>query len=170
MVSQAPDSKERVIFDKSIWNAYHAIVDELNLITGDNYDRHKVELQPWETSNEEVALSVLEYRTKVIGLVGRLYATFFFGDPEPFSGSPSTVFNNQQTQNQTLDVQIRVDIESKIDEILSTLKEGSKEKNFLDKVKSSLSQVKSVSDLIRLILQTGNDMGVTLAQALKLFG
>jgi len=169
-LAQAPGADKGMIFEKSIWEGYHATIDELNAVTGDNYDRYKVQVQPWASSDIGFALSILEYRTKIGGLIARLHGSFFSNEAAPFSGMPNTVITNQQTQSQTVNVQMLLEVQSKIDEVLPTLPEGSKEKGFLERIKSSLGQTKNISELIRLILQTGNDMGITLVQMLKWFG
>ena len=82
---------------------------------------------------------------------------------------PSTIINQHKSKNQTTHVQILLDLQSKIDEKIKNYTEGSKEKTFLDKVKSVLSRVGSVTDLFTLILKTGKEIGLTLDDIFKMF-
>lgn len=159
--------------DKILWSSFNNLIDELNKITGDNWSRFKVinikHGQVNQRSTPYEYISVFEYRTKVNGLVEHLYGKYFFDEQVPFSGMPNTVINQHQFQNQTTNVQILLDFQSKIDEKLNRYVDGSKEKTFLEKIKSSLSKAGNVVELFNLILKTGKDIGLTIEEVLKIF-
>lgn len=109
------------------------------------------------------------YRIKLSGLISRLHGKYFSDEHPPFSSMPSMVITQHQVQNQAAYIQILLDIQSKIDDKLREYKEDSKEKTFLEKVKSSLSGVGNIIELLCLILKIGNEIGLTIGQILKIF-
>ena len=52
----------------------------------------------------EAFVRVLDYRQKLGGLIARLHAEYFYDEPAPFAGMPSTII--QQTQSQSIDIQM----------------------------------------------------------------
>lgn len=169
-LSQAPARDKGLIFESSIWEQHNQAIDELNTVTGKDYDRFKLELRSidWNGTMRRV-IDSQSYRMKLSGLISRLHAEYFFDEPPPFSDIPSTVITQNQIQNQTTYIQILLDIQSKIDEKLQEYKEGSKEKTFLEKIKNSLSKVSNIVELIGLILRTGKEFDLTIEQILKMF-
>jgi len=111
---------------------------------------------------------VLTYRNKLGGLIARLHGEYFSDEPAPFSGMPNTVINQTQQQSQNFQVQMLLEMQSKIDEKIPELKEGTKEKSFLDKIKSSLPSIKNTTELVSLVLKTGKDFGLTVEQILNI--
>lgn len=157
-----------MIYDRpAFWNQHNLTIDELNKITGEDYNRYKIEALtfPWNGAMRQ-GMDVQTYRTKLGGLISRLHGAHFSDEAPPFSGMPSTVINQNQSQNQA--VYILLEVQSKIDDALSKLPEG-KEKNFLQTVKSSLEGVSNVTGLIGLLLKTANDLGLTTTQIYNLF-
>ncbi len=170
-LSQAPN-KETQIADSSIGEQYNKTIEELNAITGRNYNRFKVDVQntniPGVWANRRQIVSTQSYRTNLSGLISRLYSEYFLDEKPPFSTVPNTIITQQQSQNQTTYIQILLDVQSKIDEKLREYKDGSKEKTFLEKIKSSLSGTNNILELIKLILKTAVEIGLTIEQVLKL--
>ena len=101
-------------------------------------------------------------------MIARLHGEYFFDEPAPFSDMPNTVINQTQQQNQSFQVQMLLEVQSKIDEKISEFKEGTKEKSFLDKIKGSLSSIKNTTELFTLILKTGKDFSLTVEQILNI--
>jgi hypothetical protein len=75
-------------------------------------------------------IAVSTYRQKLGGLISWLHGKYFTDEPPPFSGMPSTVII--QVQQQSVSVQMLLDIQTKIDEALTKAK-GEKEQGFLKK-------------------------------------
>lgn len=169
-LSQAPAGDKGLIFESSIWEQYNQTIDELNNVTGKNYDRYKVEVRSinWR-GTIRLVINSQSYRIKLGGLIFRLHGEYFSDEPPPFSGMPSTVITQHQIQNQVTYVQILLDVQSKIDEKLQEYKEESKEKNFLEKIKNSLSRTGNIIELINLVLKTGKELDLTIEQLLKMF-
>jgi len=101
-LSQAPKKNKGLIFESSMWEQHNQTIDELNNITGKNYDRYKVEVKSidWNRTMRRVIYSQ-SYRTKLSGLILRLHGEYFSDEPPPFSGMPSTIISQQQVQSQS---------------------------------------------------------------------
>lgn len=166
-LSQAPEAKSNIVFgDKPVWEIYNNTIDELNTLTENNYDKFKVHPDPEYTEGEYV--KIIDYRTKLSGLISKLYGQFFSDEISPFSGVPGTSIQMNQQQNQNVQTQILLETQSIIDKKISEVIEPN-EKSFLKQIKNSLSSVKNISELINLILYTGSSFGMNIEQILKLF-
>ena len=97
----------------------------------------------------------------------RLYGEYFPDEPQPFSGQPSTVVT--QTNNQSVQVAILLDFQSFIDKKLYSADLEEKEKNFLQKIKDSLPNIKTSVELVGLVISIAKDLGLNIEQILKLF-
>jgi len=161
-----PKNSSDIISDDAFWNQYNKTIDELNSVSGNNYDRFKI--QPIKGQYQEF-VRILTYRNKLGGLISRLHGEFYLDDPVPFSGMPATVISQTQQQAQSFQVQMLLEIQGKIDEKIPKFDKGTKERNFLEKVKNSLSLVRNFVELVLLLLRTGKDIGLTLDQVLNIF-
>ena len=101
------------------------------------------------------------------GIISRIHGEFFSEELVPFSGMPSTIIT--QTQQQSLSIQMYLDIQSKIDEAIPNFEDGSSEKGFLEKLKSSLNTALNVNDLFKLCFKFAKEYGVSIRTLLKLF-
>ena len=165
-LSQAPqtdrtDRAVRLAF-RGILEHFNNTIDQLNEVSGEDYSRFKEEIggEP----------NPLPYRTKLSGLISRLHGEYFPDEQPPFSGMPSMVVSQTQQQNQTFQVELVLEIQSKIDEQLHKLDAEDKRRGFLEKVKGALKSVRNATELIALLLKTGQESGLTLEQLLELFG
>ena len=111
-LSQAP-KKDNVFFEEAVWERYNTTIHELNDVSGKNYDSYLVNPRKW---GEDLAVEVLDYRTKLGGLIARLHGEFFADESAPFSGMPTTIISQSQRQNQSFQIQMLLEIQSKIDE------------------------------------------------------
>jgi len=148
--------------DSSLWEQYNQVIEELNNISDKNYDRFRI--TPFSGGDGYTFIRLLVYRNKLGGLISRLHGEYFSDEPTPFSGMPSTVITQTQQQSQSFQIQMLLEIQSKIDEKILKFDKDSKERGFLEKIKSSLASVKNVTELILLLLKTGNDIGLTVEQ------
>lgn len=166
-LSQTPLQKETndiVRFDP-LGNQINSTIDELNSITEKNYDKFKILLTSGDTHVGLVAI-----RIKLGGLIDKLHAEYFNSEPRPFCGSPQTVISQSQTQNQFIDINLLLDLNSKITSQLDNSDIKNEEKSFLEKIKSSLGSVKNTMELLSLILNTGSSFGITVETTKKLLG
>jgi len=155
---------------------YHQSIEELNQLTEHNFDKFKMinsstggvssPGKPFRSFGSKVRVE--EYNGKLSGIIGEMYGLYFYDETNPLDGSPSTIINQSQQQTQSVQVQILLEIQSLIDKKLNEITDET-EIGFLEKVKSSLVSIKSVSELINLILATGVYMGMTIDQISKLF-
>jgi len=168
-LSQAPiaNKPHDSIHDKLYWDQYNRSVEELSEVSGRDFSKFKIEPEAgFRSSHPNITINT--YRQKLGGIVSRIHGQYFSDEPAPFSGMPSTVIT--QTQQQSQSVQMLLDIQSKIDEALHKVDIDPKEKNFLEKFKSTLSTVSSVTDLLKLCLKLAKEYGVSIGTLIKLFG
>lgn len=166
-LSQAPptSSPHDTFGDESFWIQYNSAVDLLCIETGKDYSRFKIE--PIQGSYSRF-IYINAYKQKVGGLISRLHGEYFSDEIPPFSGTPSNVFT--QTQQQSVSVQLVLDIQSKIDELLPKVEEGSKKQNFLKKFKSILSSISNVNDLIAKCMKLAHEYDLNVQDILSMWG
>jgi len=165
-VSKAPSSdKISTINDAELWESANQAIEELNRISGEDYNRFKMNPQRGQLGQ---FLNKDTYRTKLAGLIARLHGEYFTREPAPFKGMPSTVISQTQVQSQS-QMQMVLDLQSKIDEQLRNLEPGDKKHTFLEKVKSALASVKDYSGVLALCFTTAQECGLTLNELLELF-
>jgi len=168
-LSQAPTSERPGdwVYYGQIFEQYNNVIDKLNSISDKDYNRFKVQPETFEDGRRYVR--ILDYRSKLSGLISKLHGEYFYDEPSPFSGMPTTIISQTQQQTQSFQIQMLLEIQSKIDEKIPKFKEGSKERKFLERIKSSLSSVRDISQLIGLLLKTGKEIGLTLGQLFNIF-
>lgn len=161
-----PEKPYDAITTPAVWEQFNSTIDELNTCSEKNYDKFKISAVYREEGYQQINL--VDYRQKLGGLISRLQAEFFSDEPEPFSGSPSTIITQSQQQAQSVNVQMLLEFQGLIDKKLPELKEGSKEKKFLQKVRESLPSIKNVIELIKLILSAAGSLGLTINEVIKI--
>ena len=166
-LSQTPLEKDKsAIYQEQIWEQYNKAVKHLSEITGKDYSGFFIKIEQGNIGN---FIRTNVFRTLLGGLISKLHAEYFDTLPEPFSGKQSIVINQSQQQNQQVLFQLILDVQSKIDEKLPTLKEGSKEKTFFRKLKGTLSATTGIIDLLAKVLILAKDCGISTDQLSKLF-
>ncbi|MDO8739946.1 MAG: hypothetical protein Q7J54_00035 [Candidatus Woesearchaeota archaeon] len=171
-LSQAPklDTTSTRTSDSVFWIQINNTINELNKITEKNYDSFRLspEIMRGNGMNTHEYIHIATYRLKLGGLIAKLHGEFFSEEPAPFSGMPSTIINQTQQQNQSLQVQMLLEMQEEINKKIQKT-EDPQEKTFLEKIKSSLSSVKNAAEFVALVLKVGNDLGLTIQQIMKLF-
>ena len=170
-LSNVPDASKTggYYYDIEIIGQVNSAIDELNKITGNNYDRFKISIKRSSNSDSQWII-IGTYQTKVAGLISRLHGEYFYDEQAPFSGMPSTIINQTQQQNQSVTVQMLLEVQSKIDQNLSKFEEGTKQKKFLQKVKESLSSIKDAVGLISLLTNIAKEFGLSIDDLKSIFG
>jgi len=167
-VSKAPSSDGvSYIHDAELWESANQAIEELNKISGEDYNRFKMVPQKRGQGTGYI-LEQNTYRGKLAGLIARLHGQYFASEPAPFSGMPSTVISQTQVQSQT-QTQMVLNLQSKIDEQLRNLEPGDKRHTFLEKVKGALASVKDYAGVLALYITTAHEVGLTLEELLELF-
>ncbi len=166
---QAPEAKATFdsIHNKDVWDQFNGVIKLLEEITEKNYSRFII--KPKESQVGDY-VSVILYRQKLGGLLSSLHAEYFNDEVDPLHKGPATVISQNQQQQQTVHIQMILDMQSKIDGNIDKYEEGSKEKGFLRKVKSSLSSVKNVIQLLSLLLNTAKDFGLNIQEVISILG
>ncbi len=157
--------------DKGTCDCYHKCLDELKEITGNSYDDFKLEYKYHSNSysNSPFYVSSESFKMKLSGVISKIYGEYFYTESNPLDGSPTTLITNSQNQSQTLQLEIVLEISALIGKKIDTLEEGSKEKKFFEQIKSGLTTSKGVVGLIKDILLTGQNLGISIGEILKLF-
>jgi uncharacterized membrane protein len=168
-LSQSPVSKTgaKTIYDDSLWNQVNQTIDELNQVSGKNYNKFRIE--PKKGMYDEDYVNSTTYGSKLGGLIDRLHAEYFYDEPNPFVAGPSTVISQAQTQEQSTQVVMLLEVQEKIFERLYDSQTGPKEKKFLEMLKDNLAGVKSAIELINLILATAQATGLDLGSLAGIF-
>jgi len=168
-LSQAPTSSggSHTIYDEDMWNQYNDALKLLSKVAEKDYDRFRISPKPSSRSSSLYVPTDI-YRQKIGGLISNLHGEYFSDETPPFSGMPSTVIT--QTQQQSVSVQILLDIQRKIDEILPKVESGSKEESFLKKLKSILSSISNVNQLVSQFMKLAHECGLNVQGILSMWG
>jgi hypothetical protein len=170
-LAQAPelgDPLGAVSLEESVWNHYNEAVNLLNAISGKDYSRFLI--RPETDINKQFRSARLStYRQRLGGLISRLRAEYFADEPNPLEVAPQTMISQTQQLTQSVHIQMLLDIQSKIDSKISSYKEGSREKGFLQKLKGSLSSLRDVTQLLTQIVMIANEFGLNVNDILNLF-
>lgn len=165
-LSQTPAIKNNydAISERTFWEQINLTIDELNSATGKDYSKYK--LVPEQ--GDEIYIRLTVVRLKLGGIISRLHGEYFSDEAAPFSGMPSTVNNFTQMQQQAVTQTIVLEFQDLLNKkIAATPNED--EKSFLEKIKSSLGNVKSTVELVKVVLDIANQMGLDVNHVLKIF-
>lgn len=161
-LSAVPDKD--TIYDStatSICNQLNGTIDQLNSITNKEYNKFKINPrnEQWNQSYRTI-LSIIDYKNKLSGLINNIQGEFFSEEQVSLGGQPSTIINTHQTQSQSQSLSIALELQEKIISEIPKHKEGSKERNFLEKMKFALPTIKSVTDVLSNALTIGANVGL----------
>jgi len=167
-VSKAPSS-DTISFlkDHELWESANQAIEELNKITGEDYNRFKM-VPKKRGQGIGYLLEMNTYRGKLAGLIARLHGEYFASEAAPFKDMSSTVISQTQVQSQS-QTQMVLELQSKIDEQLRDLEPGDKKHTFLGKVKGALASVKDYAGLLALYITTAQEVGLNLKELSELF-
>lgn len=167
-LSQIPNSNSphESTYTKTLWEQLNEAIDELNAISKKDYNKFKI--APGKSQTKKY-VNILALRTKLGGLIDRLHAEYFSDEPNPFSGSPTTVITQKQHQEQSAHVVMLLEVQGIIIEKLNDENTSSEEKEFLESIKGGLAGIKSVVELISLILSTALIMGIEIPRLIEIF-
>lgn len=167
-LSQAPPIKDvhEVMPVHSQWEQMNNTIDLLSSITQTDYSRFKI--KPERGYSEKQLVRVAYFRSQLGGLISNLHAAYFFDEPAPFSGMPSTIINQTQNQEQNFSLRIALELQKKIDEKLYTTP-NQEEKTYLEKISAMLPTIKNSVDLISMILNIASQVGLDVNALYKIF-
>lgn len=168
-LNQAPGIGEHgnsVARDNTLWEQYNSAIDELNTVSGADFNKFKVTGLKQGQFGTHIVVS--ELRIKLGGLIARLHGTYFSDEQAPFIGMPSTTINLSNQQNQHQQQSVFVDLAILLDKKIAAMPEGN-EKSFLSELRAGIGTVKDFASLILLIADLGAKYGITLPLLSKLF-
>jgi hypothetical protein len=161
-----PEKPYEVIDSEDVWNRVNLAINELEDLSPHSYGKFKI--HP-EIRGQTGFVNVTALRVNLGGLIDRLHAEFFSDEPNPFIGGPSTIISQEQSQEQTTNVVMLLDVHEKIVEKLNDEQTNPDERKYLETLKGGLSSAKSALGLINLILSTANTVGIELDKLTQIF-
>ena len=167
-LTQFPTSEIKyIIYDEPVWKQYNDAV-KLVVKISEKEDYSRFLIIP---SDSVVGpyVELFTYQQKLYGLISRLQGEYFSDEPSPFGGTPNTVITQSQQQNQSVHIQMLLDIQSKVDEKIPKYPEGSKENNFLQKFKSMLSSMSNITQLFSHFFKTAKEFGLNIDDITEIF-
>jgi len=154
----------------SFANDFNMLVQQLSHSTKEDYSQYLL-----EGSNHTAD----ELFTKGARLLTRINNRQRLGQKDPVFNehsnpkTPNSPISVNQVNNQEVTTTIMVTIVSEITEQLTRAEakfaEDSKERSFIDQVKAGVKTVKSIGELMALVLMTGQQLGLDLAQLSSIF-
>jgi len=175
ILSQMPIFNELTVISTSeVWENYNSVVDKLNGVTKKSYDDHKV--APKSSLYNGIQRQVVNgsfFRQKVNGLINFLHGEYFPSERAPFSGQPQIVNEQTQTVTQSTEIQVimiaALEIQERLVKAEREYPEGSSENKFITRIKDGLKNVKNYMELIALILQTAQAVGLSTDKLASIF-
>lgn len=171
---EAPPLSNVYSYDTVLVENLNDLINKISAITKEDYERFKVKIilpisDEHDSFVSPATFQIQEYRSHLSGLISRLHGQFFLNESHPFAEMPKTVINTTQMQSQSVDIQLLLTIQSKIDEQLPKFQEGSKEKNFLQKLKGSLVSIKDATQLLSQVVITAKNLGLSIDDLSRIF-
>jgi len=102
-------------------------------------------------------------KAKLNSLIGRLKGLY---DIDARAVNSGHIF----IQNQQMNIELLLDVRGQIEKNLENYKPEQPERQFLEKLKEKLSTARSAMDVIRLIISTAKEFGISLVALMKIFG
>lgn len=170
-LTQAPEIKNLCddISNPQVWSQYNECV-ELLLKETNKTEYKRFLITPLSSpSYTDGFVPVVIYRQKIGGLIAALHGEYFYDEPAPFSGMPHTVITQNQQQNQNIFFQMIFEFQDKIEQSIGNFPDGSKEKTFLQKLKSSLRNVTDVSKLVLELTKIAKESGLSAEDLFRIF-
>ena len=102
-LAQAPTARytSEPFEDNEQWEYVNKAIDRLNTLTGTNYDQFKIVEVMHDGLNGRVKVArIATLRTMLGGLITHLHGKYFYDEPSPLNGIPSTVINQTLSQQQ----------------------------------------------------------------------
>lgn len=114
-------------------NQLKIIIERLNALTGNDYSEFEVTAEVGRDYDNQpyVSFNLNIYAFKMSGLISKLYGQFFYDERNPLDGSPSTVITSNQNQSQQVDINLRLDVSSRIDEKLKQAEDPTEKNLFI---------------------------------------
>lgn len=146
------------------WDLVNQSIDKLNQETSKDYNKFRIEP---EIVDGIAKVYVTVFRQKLGGLIDYLHAEYFEEDQRPFSGQPSTIVSQNQTQN--MSVQLYVQFGMELQKAMERA-ETEEEKSFLKDISGKIETVKTFIEFILLVTNLAVKHGITMDRLKTIFG
>lgn len=153
------------ITDEDMWVKFNITLDRLNKVTDNIFTNHKMS---YKVRGNTQYITIDYYRSNLSGLIFRLYADYFPHDPPLVTQSESGQFVLNQNIHQEQTVSINI-FKEQIEEKISTYKEGSKERNFLEKLKGYVATTNNITDIVRTTIGLAKKFGLSFDDISNIF-
>ncbi len=165
-------NQSTAIKDRS-WESYNSLLEKVIVLTKED-SLSDLMIVP-DNAGPTPYVMASEFSSKVFRLVNYLYEeyvddiTLTYPTSPSASRNPTTSPSLSQTfsQNQSTEINIEFNqtltfFNDAITSAKSEYKEGTKERNFLDTLKTGIQAARSAVDLVKIVLTTSAQYGITL--------
>ena len=143
------------------------IIERVRFVCPEIQDIDSYKIQAEYINNRGEIVKPIPVKAKLNSLIGRLKGLYGLEVP---AKNDSTTFIQNQSQNQSQSLSVVLELQEKIISEIPKHAEGTKERNFLEKLKSALPTIKSIADILSLTLKIGADSGLDTTTIHKLPG
>lgn len=145
----------------------NGIIARVSIICPEIEDIKSYEIKAEYLPNRGQIVNVIPTKTKLNALIGRLKGTYDLDVPLNTNGH---TFIQNQSQEQSQQINLVLEWQEKIIKEISKYESGSKERAFLEKLKSSLPDIKIITDILSNTLKIGSEVGLDPDTIRKLLG
>ncbi len=153
--------------DEGFVSHTNRIIQRAGVICREIDDINSYLLKTDHIPNRGPIVNAIPAKSKLNALIGRLKGTYDLDTATPTSGH---TFVQNQSQTQSQHVTVILELQERIINEIPKYPEGSKERTFLEKLKSALPTIKNVTDILSVALKIGADLGLDAATIDKVLG
>lgn len=154
--------------DDGFSNQANSVIARLKILCPeiDNVESYKVSTK--FIGQRGATIDTIPTKAKIDGLIGRIKGSYNF-DQQATSTNGHT-FIQQQSQSQEQHQTVILDLQERIITEIKNHEEGTKERSFLEKLKSSLPTLSNTLTIISTILSIADDTGISVNEVRKILG
>lgn len=156
------------IYESTVWEQYNRSIQELNNVTGEDFDGFLLHPKLSLYGQHEQIVSSETFKFSLSGLIEELKA-HYFNDELKSDNNTGIHISQSQSQTQEMHIQILLDMQSLIDQKMQKFPNACKERTFLEQAKGTLSGVKDVSDLLTKTISIAKSVGISVAELYQIF-
>lgn len=131
-----------------------------------NIDTYKILTR--YSSNRGPTIDVIPTKSKLNGLIGRIKGSYGFDSLSQLNSGNTFIQN--QTQSQQQHQTVILEIQERIINEIQNHEEGTKERNFLEKLKQTLPTLNNTVGIMSSILSIATDSGISVEDIRRLLG
>jgi hypothetical protein len=146
----------------------NGVIDRLHTLCPEINDLNSYKIKTSYIQGRGETVDTVPTKVKLDGLVGRIRGSYDFDQQStPINGH---TFIQQQSQSQEQHQTIILELQERIIAEIKNHNEGTKERSFLEKLKSSLPTLSNTLTIISTILSIANDTGLSVNEVRKILG